>query len=160
MGPYGRVLTMSRTGPPRSRLSAQEKTQIVLAVLAGEMTLAEAARRHGVTPQAVGHWRGRFLEAGKASLESRMPGVADGAGSQPERRLRAEAEQLKLALAEATVQLPIWRKGTEHVDAFPLRKNPRAHVRGAADRALQKVQLHGVADPRTHQSASGVVHAS
>jgi transposase-like protein len=45
---------MSRTGPARSRLSAQEKTQIVLAVLAGEITLAEAARRHGVTPQAVG----------------------------------------------------------------------------------------------------------
>jgi hypothetical protein len=29
-----------------------------------------------------------------------------------ERRLRADAEQLKLALAEATVQLRIWRKAT------------------------------------------------
>jgi len=36
---------MSRTGPQaRSRLSVQEKTRVVLAVLAGEMTLAEAAR--------------------------------------------------------------------------------------------------------------------
>jgi transposase len=106
-------------------LSVQEETQVVLAVLGGEMTLAEAARRHGVTPQAVGHWRDRFLEAGKASLESRMPGSAGGAGSQTERRLRAEAEQLKLALAEATVQLRIWRMGAEHIDAVPSQTSKR-----------------------------------
>jgi transposase len=65
---------MSRTGPrARSRLSVHEKTQVVLAVLAGEVTLAEAARRYGVTPQAVGHWRDRFLEAGKASLQRHRP---------------------------------------------------------------------------------------
>jgi transposase len=114
---------MSRTGPrARSRLSVQEKTQVVLAVLGGEMTLAEAARRHGVTPQAVGHWRDRFLEAGK---ESRMPGSAGEAGSQTERRLRAEAEQLRLALAEATVQLRIWRMGAEHIDAVPSQTSKR-----------------------------------
>ena len=71
---------MSRTGPGTARLSVEEKTRVVLAVLAGQMTLAEAARRHGVTPQAVGQWRDRFLEVGKASLESRMPGSAKGAG--------------------------------------------------------------------------------
>jgi len=106
-------------------LSVQEKTQVVLSVLGGEMTLAEAARRHGVTPQAVGQWRDRFLEAGKTSLESRMPGPGGGAGSSAERRPRAEAEQLKLALAEATVQPRIWRKGAEHVDAVPSRTSKR-----------------------------------
>jgi transposase len=111
---------MSRTGPgARSRMSVEEKTQVVLAVLAGETSLAEAARRHGVSTQAVGQWPDRFIEASKASLESRMSGAARGAGSQAERRLRAEAEQLKLALAEATVQLRIWRTGAERVDAMP-----------------------------------------
>jgi transposase len=33
--------------------------------------------------------------------------------------LRHEWEQLKLALAEATVQLRIWQKGAEHVDQVP-----------------------------------------
>jgi transposase len=85
---------MSRTGPrARSRLSVQEKTQVVLAVLAGEVTLAEAARRHSVTPRAVGHWRDRFLEAGKAGLESgRWSRIADRAsaasGGLADRRLR------------------------------------------------------------------------
>jgi hypothetical protein len=37
-------------------------------------------------------------------------------GSMAERRLRASCEQLKLALAEATVQLRIWQKGAEHID--------------------------------------------
>ena len=36
-----------------------------------------------------------------------------------ERRLRAECEQLKLALAEATVQLRIWQKGAEYIDQVP-----------------------------------------
>jgi len=90
------------------------------AVLGGEMTLAEAARRHGTSAQAIGQWRDRFIEGGKASLENRLSG-GPGGGTPTERRLRAEAEQLKLALAEATVQLRIWRMGAEHVDAVPSR---------------------------------------
>lgn len=45
----------------------------------------------------------------------------DGGQSQTERRLRHECEQLKLALAEATVQLRIWQKGAEFVDEVPSR---------------------------------------
>jgi transposase len=52
----------------------EEKVRVVLAVLTGEMTMAEAARRHGTSAQAIGLWRDRFIEAGKASLESRLPG--------------------------------------------------------------------------------------
>lgn len=48
-----------------------------------------------------------------------------------------EAEQLKLPLAEATVQLRIWRTGAEHVDAAP----SQTSVAGAA-------RLTGPADLR------------
>jgi hypothetical protein len=58
-----------------------------------------------VSGAAIPRWRNRFVESGKAGLDNAMPGAAGSAGSQTERRLRAEAEQLKLALAEATVQL-------------------------------------------------------
>ena len=40
-------------------------------------------------------------------------------GSLVERRQRAEIQELKLALAEATVQLRIWQKGSEFVDLVP-----------------------------------------
>jgi transposase len=36
-----------------------------------------------------------------------------------ERRQRAEIQELKLALAEATVQLRIWQRGSEYVDQVP-----------------------------------------
>ena len=62
----------------------------------------------------VGNWRDRFVDAGKAGMDRSLPGP-----SQTERRLRHECEQLKLALAEATVQLRIWQKGSEYVDLVP-----------------------------------------
>ncbi len=34
-------------------------------------------------------------------------------------RQRAEIQELKLALAEATVQLRIWQKGSEFIDRVP-----------------------------------------
>jgi transposase len=79
---------------------------------------AEAARRHGVSSATVGNWRDRFVDAGKAGMDRSLPGP-DGGQSQTERRLRHECEQLKLALAEATVQLRIWQKGSEYVDEVP-----------------------------------------
>ena len=90
----------------------------MLAVLAGEVSLAEAARRHGTSAAAVSQWRDRFVESGTAGLERRLPG-GPGRGTQAERVLRGEVEQLKLALAEATVQLRIWRVGAEAVAAVP-----------------------------------------
>jgi transposase len=101
------------------QLPIEDKVRVVLAVLAGELTVAEAARRYGVSGPAVAKWRDRFIESGKAGLANGVPGPAGQAGSQTERRLRAEAELLKLALAEATVQLRIWQHGAEYVDRIP-----------------------------------------
>lgn len=108
---------MSRKAKPG--LPIEDKVRVVLAVLAGELTVSEAARRHGVSPTAVAKWRDQFVQSGTAGLEARLPGPAGQAGSQAERRLRVEAEQLKLALAEATVQLRIWQRGAEYVDEIP-----------------------------------------
>lgn len=109
---------MSRTkGQPQ--LPIEDKVRVVLAVLSGELTSAEAARRHGVSATAVAKWRDRFIECGRAGLDNGLPGPAGQAGSQTERRLRAETEQLKLALAEATVQLRIWQKGAQYIDEVP-----------------------------------------
>jgi transposase len=52
-------------------LPVEERMRVVLAVLSGELTIAEAARRHGTTGKTVGEWRDRFLEAGQAGLGRR-----------------------------------------------------------------------------------------
>jgi transposase len=104
----------------RTKVGAEEKTRLVLAVLAGEMTGAEAARRCGVSSTQVTKWKHQFQkEAGFERLQEVPSGAAGGAGSPAQRRLRMENEQLKLALAEATVQLRIWQRGAALADQVP-----------------------------------------
>ena len=76
-------------------LSVEDKFRLVVAVISGELTVAEAARRSKVSEQSIGNWKRQFLEAGKQ-------GLADGGrpGSNPQvRRLADEVEELKAALA-------------------------------------------------------------
>lgn len=53
-------------GRPPS-IPAEKKTRIVLSALAGELTIAEAARREKVSEQAIGRWEAEFLEAGQTA---------------------------------------------------------------------------------------------
>ena len=48
--------------------SVEDKVRIVVAVLRGEVSVAEAARRAGVAEQTVHNWKNAFLEAGRAGL--------------------------------------------------------------------------------------------
>ena len=51
-----------------SQRSPERKLQVVLSVLRGEVSVAEAARRAGVAEQTVHNWKNAFLEAGRAGL--------------------------------------------------------------------------------------------
>ncbi len=76
-------------------------------MLRGEITIAEAARREGVSQTSIANWRDLFLEAGGAAIQA-------GATIRPtsrEQQLAAEIEQLTSALGEAHMELRLWRKG-------------------------------------------------
>lgn len=49
-------------------IPAEKKLRIVLSVLAGQMTIAEAARKEKISEQSIGRWEADFLEAGKQGL--------------------------------------------------------------------------------------------
>src|SRR5579875_1993537 len=83
----------------------EDKVRIVLSVLAGEMTVAEAARRHKVSETSVGKWKQQFLEAGKL-------GLAAGGSSRPSSR-EEQLEALTTALGEAHVELRVWKRSAE-----------------------------------------------
>jgi transposase len=86
-------------------MSAEKKTLIVVSILRGEVTMAEAARREGVSQTTIAKWRDRFLAGGQAAL------VAGGRGSSSrETRLMSEVEELTSALGEAHMELRVWRK--------------------------------------------------
>jgi transposase len=87
---------------------AEEKVRIVLSILAGEITVAEAARRAKVSEQSVGNWKRQFLEAGKSGLAEGKSGP-----STREQQLKAEITELTQALGEAAVELRVWKKSAE-----------------------------------------------
>ena len=86
----------------------EKKTRIVLAILAGEMSIAETARKEKVSEQSIGRWKAEFIEAGKTALVAGRSGP-----SSREERLEAEVMELTQALGEAHVELRVWKKSAE-----------------------------------------------
>jgi transposase len=88
----------------------ETKMRIVLSILAGEVTIAEAARRNKVSEPSVAKWKQQFLESGKN-------GLAAGAArpSSREAQLAAQVEELKTALGEVHVELRVWKKSAEYL---------------------------------------------
>ncbi len=91
------------TRPPL--MSVEKKTLIVVSILRGEVTMADAARREGVSQTSIAKWRDRFLAGGQAALSAGSHGT-----SSRETRLVAEVEELTSALGEAHMELRLWRK--------------------------------------------------
>jgi len=93
-----------------SVFSVEDKYRLVLAVISGEMSVAEAARRGKASEQSISNWKRLFLESGKLGLaEAGKPGP-----NARERQLLEEVEELKAALGEAHVELRVWKRSAEH----------------------------------------------
>ena len=99
--------------PPKH--SVETKLKIVLSVVAGETTQAEAARRHGVSETSIGKWKDQFLQAGKAGLAHPAGGVKP---TGREQQLEAEVDDLTRALGEAHVQIRALKRGGPQAMSF------------------------------------------
>lgn len=86
-----------------------EKVQVVLAVLRGEITQVDAARKLQMSQTTIAKWQKQFLEGAHEALNRgdnpRPP------NSRLESELRAQIDDLTQALGEAYVELRVWRKG-------------------------------------------------
>jgi transposase len=91
------------------------KLKIVLSVLGGESTQAQAARRHGVSETSIGKWKDQFLAAGRQGLEH---GDRSGKPSGAEARLVEQVDDLTRALGEAHVELRAFKRGGASVIGF------------------------------------------
>ncbi len=89
--------------------SADEKLQVVLSVLKGEITQVDAARRLEMSQTTISKWQKQFLEGAHEALargdHPRAP------GPRREAELQAQIDELTQALGEAYVELRVWRKG-------------------------------------------------
>ena len=91
----------------RRHFSAEDKIRIVLDGLRGEDSIAELCRREGIVQNLYYRWSKEFLEAGKKRLAG---DTAREATSDEVKTLRAEARQLKEALAEVTLENRLLKK--------------------------------------------------
>jgi len=89
-------------------IPAEKKLRIVLSVLQGEVTVAEAARREKFSEQAIGNWKRQFLEGGKAGIEA-----GKSKRSTRQQPLEDEVAELTQALGETAVEIRVWKKSAE-----------------------------------------------
>ena len=86
--------------------SVQQKQRIVISVLRGEMTVAEAARRNKCSQTSIAKWREQFVQGGVSALEaSAAPGP-----SAREAQLERELSEVTSALSEAHVELRLLKR--------------------------------------------------
>lgn len=91
----------------RRQYNAEEKIRIVIEGLRGDLSVAELCRREGITQSLYYKWSKEFLEAGKARLSGNTQRQAD---SREVAELRKESEQLKLLVAELSLQNRLLKK--------------------------------------------------
>ena len=98
----------------RRLYSSEEKIRIVLEGLRGEESIATLCRREGIADSLYYSWSKEFLEAGKKRLAG---DTARQATSNEVKSLRAEARDLKEALAEQMLENQLLKKSmTGHGD--------------------------------------------
>ncbi len=90
-------------GKQRKTWSAEVKEVIVLSVLRGELSTAEAARQHRVNEGLVHTWKAHFLDAGRARLAGERHDNAQAV-------LERENDRLKRIVAEKELELDSSRK--------------------------------------------------
>jgi len=91
----------------RRKFSADDKIRIVLEGLRGEQSISEICRREGIAASIYYKWSKAFLEAGKNGLTRDT--LRDASGEEV-KRLKAENEDLKKALAESMLDVIKYKK--------------------------------------------------
>ena len=81
------------------RWTAKRRTALVLQLLRGETTVAEAARAHDLKPSDIEHWQETFLAAGENGLKSRPKEELE--------RKDHEIQKLKQKVGELVMDLDI-----------------------------------------------------
>lgn len=87
----------------RRQFTATFKAQVVLELLSGGKSVAEAAREHRVKPEIVARWRRQFVENAASVFEK--PTAVSG-------EAEARIAELERALGKKTLELEVAKKAS------------------------------------------------
>ncbi len=103
---------MTEQEDSQKRWTAKRRSALVVELLRGDLSVAEAARRHGLTVAEVEEWRERFLAGAENALRSRPLGE-EAQKEQELKRLKQTVGELVMELdvvKEAMKGHPSWRQ--------------------------------------------------
>ncbi len=95
---------MTEHDETQKRWTAKRRSALVLEILRGDLSIAEAARRHGLTVAEVEEWRERFLAGAENALRSRP--------LDDEAQKDREIKRLKQKVGELVIDLDIINEAT------------------------------------------------
>lgn len=90
------------------------KLKVVLSAVSGEASVADLARRHGVSETSIANWKQQFLQAGRQGLEA----AARRGPSSRELELVHEVQTLTQAVGELHIKLRASEQGGAHAMGF------------------------------------------
>lgn len=105
----------TESSDPIERWTATRRVAVVVSILKGETSAAEAARKHGLTVAEVEDWRDRFLLGAGNALRNR-PKDDEALKEEPLKKLKQKIGELVLdndILREALKPYPLDRKTSD-----------------------------------------------
>ena len=103
---------MTEHDETQKRWTAKRRSALVLDILRGDCSVAEAARKHGLTVAEIDEWRDRFLSGAENALRSR-PLDEDAQKDREIKRLKQKVGELVMEvdiIKEAVKGHPSWRQ--------------------------------------------------
>ncbi len=103
------------TTEPIERWTAKRRVALVVSILKGETSVAEAARTHGLTVAEVEDWREKFLVGAENALRTR-PKDEDAVKDEQSKKLKQKIGDLVLdndIVREALKPYPLDRKTSD-----------------------------------------------
>ena len=98
----------------KSKLSAQERADVVLALLRQEEPATVLARRYGISDVTLYRWRDEFLQGGQAALANGKTGKGDGRSRQIQ-ELQSQLAERERIIGELTIANRVLKKASERL---------------------------------------------
>lgn len=87
-----------------SKITSEQRRDIVLALISGKKTMAELCREYQTSGTSIAHWRDQFIEAGTRGFEGKR-------STSRERSLEEESEKLRKIIGDQAVALHLLKGG-------------------------------------------------
>ena len=93
------------------KFSSEFKAKVVLEILSGKKSLAQASREYQIKDTVLSRWKAQFLDA--------APGIFEAGRPAEEKRLRERISDLERLASQQALHLEIAKKASRYLKSLP-----------------------------------------